>query len=510
MATKPVMLVIMDGWGVREMTHGNAVKQAHTPNYDRYCQTLERALVNASGEAVGLVPDQMGNSEVGHMNLGAGRVVYQDITRIDVAIKTGELAEHAVLNNALDAARARGGKAHLIGLVSPGGVHSHTRHLYALLRIAKRAGVAAAVHVITDGRDTPPESGAGYVQALEDVIAKEGHGVIATVSGRYYAMDRDNRWERTLLAFNTMAYREGQRAESAAAAIQASYAAGVTDEFIMPTVIGDSDALGIAPGDVIICYNFRADRMRQIVRLFAFQTVEGAGHRFVPDVSVVTFTNYDNELPVSVVFGKDELNNTLAEWLSKHGKAQYHSAETEKYPHVTFFFNGRREEAFPGEDRRIVPSPKVATYDLKPEMSAYELLDATLERLKTHDDDFILVNFANPDMVGHTGSLEAAIKAVEAVDECVGRLVDAVTTKGGAVILTADHGNCERMIEELTGDPHTYHTTNLVPLFVIGSQYYKLRPYGILADVAPTVLDLLGMPLPEDMTGGTLIEAARN
>lgn len=510
MPNKPVMLVIMDGWGVREMQHGNAVMLAKTPNYDRWNQTLERALVNASGEAVGLVPDQMGNSEVGHMNLGAGRIVYQDITRIDVAIRSGELAANVDLNAVCLQAKANGGKVHLIGLVSDGGVHSHIRHLTALLRITKNLGVQAVVHVITDGRDTPPESGAGFIEQLEAVIAREGQGVISTVSGRYYAMDRDRRWERTLKAYDAMVFREGERFATADAAVKASYANGVTDEFVLPAVIGDDERLKITPGDSLVFYNFRADRMRQIVQLFSFETVLGAAKRHVEHLALLTMTSYEDGLPVKVVFGKDELNNTLAEWLSKNGKTQYHSAETEKYPHVTFFFNGRREEAFIGEDRRIVPSPKVATYDLKPEMSAYELLDATLERLKTHDDDFILVNFANPDMVGHTGSLEAAIKAVETVDACVGKLVDAVTAKGGTAIVTADHGNCERMVEELTGDPHTYHTTNLVPLFIISaSTYYKPRPYGILADVAPTVLHLLGLELPQEMEGRTLIEDSR-
>jgi len=510
MPSKPVMLVIMDGWGVREMEHGNAVILAKTPNYDRWSHTLERALVNASGEAVGLVPDQMGNSEVGHMNLGAGRIVYQDITRIDVAIKSGELAANADLKAVCEQAKANGGKVHLIGLVSDGGVHSHIRHLVALLKITKALGVQAVVHVITDGRDTPPESGAGFIQQLEAAIAKEGQGVIATVSGRYYAMDRDRRWERTLKAYDAMVFREGERFPTADAAVKASYANNVTDEFVLPAVIGDDDSLKITSGDSLIFYNFRADRMRQIVQLFSFETVEGAAKRHVENLALLTMTSYEDGLPVKVVFGKDELNNTLAEWLSKHGKKQYHSAETEKYPHVTFFFNGRREESFEGEDRRIVPSPKVATYDLKPEMSAYELLEATLERLKTHDDDFILINFANPDMVGHTGSLEAAIKAVETVDECVGKLVEAVTAKGGTALVTADHGNCERMIEELTGEPHTYHTTNLVPLFIISaSTYYKPRPYGILADVAPTVLDLLGMEQPEEMEGRSLIEDSR-
>lgn len=508
MKKRPVMLIILDGLGIREAEEGNAVKLARMPHYNQWLKTLERSVIDASEEFVGLVRGQMGNSEVGHMNLGAGRVVYQDISRVDVAIQDGSLRADPTLQAALAHVKERGSKLHLIGLVSDGGVHSHQRHLYALLRIAREQQVDPVVHVITDGRDTPPESGADFVRELEAVITKEGVGRIATVCGRYYAMDRDKRWERTLKAYNAIAFRQAEnRANSPVEALEQSYAVNVTDEFVEPTLIGSDETLKIEPGDALLFYNFRADRMRQIVQTFARKRVEGFTGQHIPDLHLVTFTEYMDDLPAQVIFGKDNLENTLAEVLSKAGLKQYHSAETEKYPHVTFFFNGRREEPFPGEERRMVPSPKVATYDLKPEMSAYELADATLERITQHDDDFILVNFANPDMVGHTGSLEAAIKAVETVDECANKLVEAILKKGGVAIVTADHGNCERMVEIATGQPHTYHTTNPVSLFVIGAGYYRLCPRGKLADVAPTALDLLGVEKPEEMTGFSLIDA---
>jgi 2,3-bisphosphoglycerate-independent phosphoglycerate mutase len=506
MADKRVMLIILDGLGIREMEHGNAVKQANTPNIDTWMSSMERSIVDASGEAVGLVPDQMGNSEVGHLNLGAGRVVYQDITAIDMAIKTGTLAQHPVLLGAIQTAQDRGGRLHLIGLVSDGGVHSHISHLLALLKMTDASGVKSYVHIVTDGRDTPPNSGIEFVHTVERAVADSVNTKVATVSGRYYTMDRDKRWERTQLAYDTIAHRVGPVAASAAEAVLASYAAGVTDEFIEPVVIGhDPDAV-VRPGDVLLFYNFRADRMRQIVQAFALPEVPGFGGSYIKDLHIVTYTEYMENLPVSIVFGKESLKNTLAEVLSMHGLRQYHSAETEKYPHVTFFFNGRNETPFPGEDRRIIPSPKVATYDLQPEMSAPELMQATLERIETGIDDFILVNFANPDMVGHTGVLSAAVKAVETVDTCAARLVEAWSAKGGIAIVTADHGNCERMVEELTGEAHTYHTTNPVSLFVLGAGYTKLRPRGVLADVAPTVLELMGVPQPQEMTGRSLVE----
>ena len=510
MATRPVMLAILDGWGIREMEHGNAVVQGNTPNFDHWMKTRERAIVDTSGQAVGLVPDQMGNSEVGHLNLGAGRVVYQDISRIDNAIRDGSLAQHPILTKAFEQIKQHSGKLHLIGLLGPGGVHSHDKHLYALLEIAQKVGINPIIHVITDGRDTPQESGIGFAKNLVDHLEREGQGRIATVSGRYYAMDRDKRWERTKQAYRAIVFREGNTAASPLEAIQQSYDDDITDEFIIPTIIESSENLKIESGDTVICYNFRADRMRQLTQaLLIKEHGDFEASDFIDDLYVITFTEYIQGLPASVLFPLELLQNTLAEWLSKNGLKQYHTAETEKYPHVTFFFNGRNEQPFPGEDRKIVPSPKVATYDLQPEMSAYELTASTLERIQSHDDDFILINFANPDMVGHTGSLDAAIKAVEPVDECIGKLVEAISSKGGVAIITADHGNCERMIDELTDNPHTYHTVGPVSLFVIGEGYYDLRTRGILADVAPTVLDLIGLDQPEQMTGRSLILGKR-
>ena len=511
MANKPVMLIILDGWGIREKDEGNAVVQGNTPNFDRWMQTYERAVVHTSGEHVGLVPNQMGNSEVGHLNLGAGRVVYQDITRIEMAIREDKLGTQAELTEGFARIKENGGKLHLIGLLGSGGVHSHQNHLHALMDIAKSNEIDPVIHVITDGRDTPTESGIGFLSELQAKIDALGVGRIATVSGRYYAMDRDKRWERTAQAYNAMVKREAENtASSAQEAMQNSYDADVTDEFILPAVVGDDDSLKIEAGDMLVFYNFRADRMRQIVQAFALDEFEGAQHfERVNNLDIVTMTEYMDGLPVKVLFPVELLKNTLAEWLSKHDRKQYHSAETEKYPHVTFFFNGRIEQPWPGEDRKIVPSPKVATYDLQPEMSAPELADATLKRLQDHDDDFLLVNFANPDMVGHTGDLQAAIKAVETVDNCAGKLVDAVLAKGGVAIVTADHGNCERMVDLNTGDAHTYHTVGPVSLFVISEgQYHELWTWGKLADVAPTVLDLLGIDPPEEMTGRSLIKAA--
>ena len=398
----------------------------------------------------------------------------------------------------------------MIGLLGDGGVHSHSDHLYALLDIASANGIEPVLHLITDGRDTPTQNGLKYCAELMDRLAEAGKARVATVSGRYYAMDRDKRWERTVRAYDAMAFRASDAtAPDALTAIQQSYAQGVTDEFIAPTVIETDADLSVAAGDVLLCFNFRADRMRQLAAAFVRRDFDGA-RRFqpIPDLRLITMTEYMAGLTDEILFPVELLPNTLAETLSKAGLTQYHSAETEKYPHVTFFFNGRNEAPFAGETRLIVPSPKVATYDMKPEMSAFELTAATLARLEAADDDFLLINFANPDMVGHTGSLPAAIKAVEAVDACAGRLADAVLAKGGAAIVTADHGNCERMVDAVTGEPHTYHTVGPVSLFVLdGGHYYDLRAWGRLADVAPTALDLLGVEQPPEMTGQSLIRA---
>lgn len=509
-AYKPVALIILDGWGHRGKIEGNAIALGNTPNFDRWTRELERSVLDASGEAVGLPEGQMGNSEVGHLNLGAGRIVYQDLTRINLAIRNGSFFQNETLAQAMDDTRSRGGKVHLVGLLGSGGVHSHSDHLFALLRMAAQRELAPVVHVITDGRDTDAHSAKHFVAQLEGYLA-ENPGVIASVSGRYYTMDRDKRWARTATGYRAIVLHEGvegRTAVSASAALERSYADGVTDEFVLPTAIetGDRDVT-VSPGDCVIFYNFRADRMRQIVTAFAFPEFDGFERDFIQDLTLVTMTNYDPAYPVRVVFPDVEITNVLAEVLGRHGLKQFHAAETEKYAHVTYFFNGGNETPYPGEDRHIEPSPQVATYDLQPEMSAYPLTERVIERLQNEDDDFILVNYANPDMVGHTGVLEAAIKAVEAVDECAGRLVQAVLDKGGVALVTADHGNCDRMIDHKTGEPHTYHTTQPVTLHVIGYDgYVNLKPRGILADVAPTVLDLMGLAPPEEMTGGSLLE----
>ena len=512
MAENPLLLIILDGWGIREAEAGNAVALADTPNVDGWLKTCERAIVHTSGEHVGLTPGQMGNSEVGHLNLGAGRIVYQDISRIANAIAEGSLAEIPALQSAIGAIKAEGKRLHLIGLLGSGGVHSHSDHLYALLDIARRHDIDPLLHLITDGRDSPTQDGIKFCAELLDKIAELGCGRVATVSGRYYAMDRDRRWERTRQAYNAMAFRRADaRAPDALSAIQASYDKGVSDEFIPPTVVGPGEGMGIAAGDVLLCFNFRADRMRQLSHAFVKRDFDGAENfASIADLRLITMTEYMQGLTDEALFPVELLSNTLAETLSRAGMTQYHSAETEKYPHVTFFFNGRNEAPFPGETRHIVPSPKVATYDLNPQMSARELTAATLQRLVTHDDDFLLVNFANPDMVGHTGSLPAAMEAVATVDDCAGQLVEAVLQKGGVAIVTADHGNCERMIDTVTGQPHTYHTVGPVSLFVLdAAKRYDLSAWGRLADVAPTVLDLLGVSQPPEMTGGSLIRAAR-
>ena len=514
-ASKPVVLIILDGWGLRGMEQGNAVALARVPNYDRWTRELERSIVDASGLPVGLPDGQMGNSEVGHLNLGAGRIVYQDLTRINLAISDGSFFTNPILGAALTRVRQKGSKLHLIGLLGTGGVHSHSDHLYALLQLGEQQGIEPLIHLITDGRDTPPQSALGFVEQLEAYLQIHP-GVIASICGRYYTMDRDKRWPRVEKGYRVIAHHHGENgatALTASAALRAAHASGTTDEFILPVAIENGEKtskrdVAVAPGDCVLFYNFRADRMRQIVPPFLQRDFNGFVRPWLEDVEVVTMTNYDSTLTgARVVFADVELTNPLAEVVSKAGRQQFHAAETEKYAHVTYFFNGGQEEPYPGEERYLQPSPKVATYDLQPEMSARPLAAAVLERLRIHDDDFILVNFANPDMVGHTGVLAAAITAVETVDECAGRLVAAITAKGGIAIVTADHGNCERMIDLKTGQPHTYHTTQPVALFVIGgADYRNLRPRGILADVAPTILALLGLDQPPEMTGQSLLD----
>jgi 2,3-bisphosphoglycerate-independent phosphoglycerate mutase len=504
---RPVALIILDGWGIREMAHGNAVAQAKTPNYDRWLRSGERAILDASGEEVGLPADQMGNSEVGHLNLGAGRIVYQDLTRIDKAIENSDFWQNTTLIEGLEQVKSHNGQFHLIGLLGPGGVHSHSRHLYALLKLARQYGVDPLLHLITDGRDTPPRSALAFLEDLENTMAELGVGTIASISGRYYTMDRDKRWQRVEQGYKVIALREGPVVESARQHLHSSYNQDVTDEFIAPAVIESKDGrdLRVGPGDCLVFFNFRADRMRQIVTAFAAEQFAGFERQFIEKLSLVTLTSYDDSLPAQVVFPNVDIVNPLAEVISAHGLPQFHAAETEKYAHVTYFFNGGRETVFPGEERLLVSSPPVATYDLQPEMSAYALTEQVEERIKNHDDAFILVNFANPDMVGHTGVLAAAVKACEAVDTCAGRLVQAVLDKGGVALVTADHGNAERMIDEATGNPHTYHTTNPVSFLMMADGYFAPRPRGILADVAPTVLELMGLPQPPEMTGRSLL-----
>ncbi len=506
---RPVALIILDGWGIREMQDGNAVVLGETPNYDRWNRTLERSVLDASGEAVGLPDGQMGNSEVGHLNLGSGRIVYQDLTRINRAIADGSFAHVPALVTALERATERDGKVHLIGLFGPGGVHSHSDHLYALLDMAHEQGHEPILHIITDGRDTAPESSLVFLEQLEAYQA-EKPVTVASVSGRYYTMDRDRRWERTARGIRAIARHEGHDgrvASTAREAIARCHAEGITDEFIVPTAIEVDRDVTVQPGDSLIFYNFRADRMRQPVEAFAMPDFDGFERDPIEGLTIVTMTNYDDRLPVVVAFPDVDLADVLAEVISAQGLKQFHAAETEKYAHVTYFFNGGREEAFDAEARHLEPSPKVPTYDLQPEMSARPLTEQVLRRLAEEDDAFILVNFANPDMVGHTGVLSAAKAAVEAVDECAGKIVDAVVAKGGVALVTADHGNCERMIDLKSGQPHTYHTTQPVAFFVIGHHgYVNLRPRGILADVAPTILGLLGLAQPDAMTGRSLIE----
>ncbi|MCA9936037.1 MAG: 2,3-bisphosphoglycerate-independent phosphoglycerate mutase, partial [Anaerolineales bacterium] len=486
---------------------GNAVVLGNTPNYDKWNRELERSVLDASGEAVGLPDGQMGNSEVGHMNLGAGRIIYQDLTRINLAIRNGSFAQTPALVGAVESAKEKGGKVHVIGLFGPGGVHSHSSHLYAILDLVNEGGLEPVLHLITDGRDTPPESSEDF---LNDLEAYSKPVTVASVSGRYYTMDRDKRWPRTQMGYEVIANHqghEGRTAVSAREAITQSHAEGVTDEFVLPVAIDTERDVTVKPGDSLIFYNFRADRMRQPVTIFTDRAFEGFARPFIEDLFIVTMTNYDDHYPVHVAFPEQAIVNTLAQVLSEKGLTQFHAAETEKYAHVTYFFNGGVETMYAGEERHLEPSPKVPTYDLQPEMSARPLVEAVIKRVREHDDDFILVNFANPDMVGHTGVLEAAIKAVEAVDECAGRLVEAIVAKGGVACVTADHGNCDRMIDLYTGKPHTYHTTQPVAFFVIGYDgYLNMKPRGILADVSPTLLELMGVAQPAEMTGKSLIE----
>lgn len=506
----PVMLLIMDGFGVSEKTEGNAVAAANKPNLDRIFASYSHTTLPAHGEAVGLPPGQMGGSEVGHLNLGAGRTVYQDLTYINKLIEEGEFFKNKVLVEAMQNAVKHNSAVHLLGLLSDGGVHSHLGHVYALLDLARHYGVGQVyIHAFLDGRDVPPSSAQVYIAALEQRMGQIGIGKIATVSGRYYAMDRDARWDRTEKAYRALVLGEGQIARSAAQAVEMSYKEGVTDEFVLPTVIVDAEGrpFGIVKDhDSVIFFNFRADRARQLTRAFVDDEFTGFDRGYKPDVYYVCFMEYIEGLEVPTAFSVPAPEGILAEVLAENGKKQLHIAETEKFAHVTFFFNGGREEPFPGEDRVLIPSPKVATYDLKPEMSAREVADEAVRRIESGEYDFIVLNFANCDMVGHTGVFDAAVAAVETVDECVGKVVDAMLKQGGTVLLTADHGNAEQMIDDDTGGPYTAHSLNPVPFVVIKENYHpELRKDGTFADVAPTILGLMGIPKPQQMTGRSLI-----
>lgn len=502
---RPIAIIIMDGFGISPTQEGNAIAHARKPNLERLWKEYPTTTLKASGLAVGLPRGQMGNSEVGHLNLGGGRIVYQDLTRISLAVEKGTFASNPVLHEAMNLVRKGGSKLHLIGLLSDGGVHSHITHLYALLEMARSMDLSRVfVHAILDGRDVPPRSALGYFRDLEEKFSQTGTGSTATVSGRYYTMDRDRRWERVEKAYRCLVYGEGLRADSAEEAVRKGYDRGENDEFIMPTVVDDKGM--VDDGDSIIFFNFRPDRAREITRAFVDKDFQEFATKPIR-VHYTCMTQYDATLNAPVAYPAENLIDTLGEVVSRAGLKQLRIAETEKYAHVTYFFNGGKEEVNPGEDRVLIPSPKVATYDLQPQMSAYEVRDELLARLDSGRYDLVVLNFANPDMVGHTGIFEAAVKAVEVVDGCVGEIVNRILSLGGAVLLTADHGNAEKMQDSDTGQPHTAHTTNPVPFTLITSdrKSYCLREDGILADVAPTALELMHIPQPEAMTGRTLI-----
>lgn len=504
--SKPVVLAILDGWGINPSCDSNAACQAVTPVLDGLFASCPHAKLLCSGEAVGLPEGQQGNSEVGHLNLGAGRVVYQDLLRITKDIREGVFSNNEAFQNLLDGIKARNGALHLMGLLSDGGVHSHQDHLYALLEMAKKAGVERVyVHAFMDGRDVSPTSGAGYIQALLNKMDEIGVGELATVSGRYYAMDRDKRWERVERAWKAMVDGVGESCTDPVEAVKASYAKDVTDEFIVPMVVEDVNGR-IQAEDGIIFYNFRADRAKQLTRSFVDTEFDGFDRGDFTPVALVSMTEYDASLNdmLSVAYPPLVLENTLGEWLAKQSKKQLRTAETEKYAHVTSFFNGGVEAPNLDEDRKLIPSPKVATYDLQPSMSAEAVADAVVEGIESDKYDFILVNFANPDMVGHTGILDAAITAVQTVDACVGRVLEAVKVKKGKLLICADHGNCEKMAND-DGSPFTSHTTNPVPFILFGED--TTIHDGTLADVAPTVLALMHIEQPAQMTGHSLLNA---
>lgn len=511
MSKKPTVLMILDGYGLNEKTEGNAVAEAKTPVMDKLMAECPLVKGNASGMAVGLPEGQMGNSEVGHLNMGAGRIVYQELTRITKEIEDGVFFQNEAFLQAVENCKKNNSDLHLFGLLSDGGVHSHNTHMYALLELAKRNGIENVyLHAFLDGRDTPPASGKDFVKAAMDKMEEIGVGQVATVMGRYYVMDRDNRWDRVQKAYEALVLGKGETAECGLCAVQQSYDKGETDEFVLPTVVvkDGKPVATVKPNDSVIFYNFRPDRAREITRAFCDDKFEGfeRAKGFFP-LTFVAFTEYDVTIPNKIVaFHKVEINNTFGEFLAKNGLKQLRTAETEKYAHVTFFFNGGVEEPNEGEDRLLVNSPKVATYDLQPEMSAYKVCDGLVDAIRSDKYDVIIVNFANPDMVGHTGVETAAIQAIEAVDECVGKVVSVIREVDGQMFICADHGNAEQLVDYDTNQPFTAHTTNPVPFILVNyDDGYTLREGGCLADIAPTLIEMMGLTQPEEMTGKSLL-----
>ncbi|MBE3568915.1 MAG: 2,3-bisphosphoglycerate-independent phosphoglycerate mutase [Bacillales bacterium] len=510
MSKAPVALIILDGFGLRDEVKGNAVAQAKKPNFDRYWNKYPHATLRASGEAVGLPEGQMGNSEVGHLNIGAGRIVYQSLTRVNIAIREGEFDRNETFLGAMNHVKQHGTSLHLFGLLSDGGVHSHIHHMFALLKLAAKEGVKKVyIHAFLDGRDVGQKTAKKYIEQTLEKIKEYGVGEIATISGRYYSMDRDKRWERVKKAYDAMVYGEGPKYKDPFELVDDSYANGIYDEFVIPSVMVKENGEPVATiqdNDAVIFYNFRPDRAIQISNAFTnddFREFD-RGPKAPKNLYFVCLTHFSETVKGYVAFQPTNLDNTIGEVLSQNGLKQLRIAETEKYPHVTFFMSGGREEKFPGEERILINSPKVATYDLKPEMSAYEVADALVKEIKEDKFDAIILNFANPDMVGHSGKLEPTIKAVEAVDECLGRVVDLILEKGGVAIITADHGNADEVVT-LDGKPMTTHTTNPVPV-IVTKEGLELRDGGILGDLAPTMLDLLGIKQPKEMTGQSIIK----